>query len=313
MSRNKLKLTRVCFFLHLLIAGLAAKNINSDQNEIASSDEREQFRRLERTNGVHYKPFKFPDRILLENSRRVRWPSETERHTNHAIDVEPKDVYSRPTVIFSRSEPKSQNDLTMTENAQREPLASIDWQSNGTNEYSANPSVQILNSINITNFIVNQTAIESGLEPLIYIDGDGIFQVKYVHKGENVSNPNGNNDDGGNEQQHSNEPSSATINGTEATAINSNDNQQIPSDHHTSNTEHLATVTATTAAAPTIDLIHDADASDVINNTEMIFQWNQPHTNAPSPLPSTEPQIQHHTTLSDNKPPRLFHGRPIFA
>lgn len=300
------------FFFLLLITGLATKNINSDQNEIASNDEREQFRRLERTNGVNYKPFKFPDRILLENSRRVRWPSETERHPNHAIDDEPKAVNSRPTVIFSRSEPKSQNDLTMTENVQREPLAPIDWQSNGTNENSANPSVQILNSINITNFIVNQTAIESGLEPLIYIDGDGIFQVKYVHKGENVSIPNG-----GNEQQHSNEPSSATINETEATAINSNDNQQIPSDHHTSNTEHLATATAT-ASTPTIDLIHDANASvdaDGINNTEMIFQWNQPHTNAPSPSPSpsTEPQIQHHTTMSDNEPPRLFHGRPIFA
>lgn len=291
---------------------IVAKVNNWEQRGIISNDKHEQFERLERNREVDNRPIKFP-----ENSRGFKWPSETERHATH-FDVESKTDYSPSSVIFPTSNSKSENDLTMTENGNKQPIVPIDWNSNETNENRIDPSIE--NSINITTIVANQTDIESGLEPLLYIGDDGTFQVKYVPKGENVSMPNNGNDDN-NEQQHSNEPNFASINKSEETAINSNDNQQISQNHHTSiqpNTEY-----STTPA--TIDLIHEADASvgangDVINNVEMIFQWNVTHskdpTSSPTPSllssPSSSPQ-EHQQLPSDNEPPRLFNGRPIFV
>lgn len=319
MSLNKFGVNQSYF----LIAGSSAKEHRQDDIVSPSSDGHEPFRRLERNRGVDYKPFKFPDR---EFSGRVRWPavSEVERLWENAFNTEAKAVNTGATVIFPRGETHSEHDSTNTKiPSPIVPIRPIDRPLKETNEQNIDALLQ--NAINISTFVVNKTAIESGLEPLIYIDDDGIFQVKYAPKGENISMPN---DDI--QQPNSNEPNLASIYNTKETAIISNDNQQIPQDHQTSieaNTQSLATTTTTmkattttAPATPTIDLFHDADASvdvdvgadaDVTNNTEMIFQWNGPNTKAPSSKPTPQPQIQQ--PMADNRPPRLFNGRPIFA
>lgn len=270
--------------------------MNPNRHDIASFDGSQQFKRPERNREDDFKPITFPE--TNEYSRRVRWPSE--RHSIHAIDSEPAAATTtvnrdHSIIVFPRSEFTSENKLPMLENA--DDMESVAMQSNGINV------PLIPNSVNISVFVENGTAIENGSEPLLYIDDDGIFQVKYVAKGENVTNDN---------RQHSDEQSLASINRTEETAIISNDNRQIPQDHR------ISTAASKNEHAATINLIH----ASPINNTEMIFQWAETHTKdtseqqkqqqqqpslsssspSPPPLPS-----------SDKKHPRLFNDRPIFA
>lgn len=278
------------YFLILGPAMDSISNPNSNQNNIASVDGRQQFKRLERNREINNKPFKFP--TTDEYIRRIRWPSE--RHSVHAMDSEPAATVAHrkhSTIVFPRSESVNENELPILENSDMKPVA---MQSNGINK------PLLPNSVNISVFIENQTAIANGLEPLVYIDNDGVFQVKYVQKDENVSQTNDN-------RQHSNEQNLASINKTEETAIISNDNQQIPRDQRNSTETNNELLT-------TIDLIQDGSP---INNTEMIFQWTEAHTknsskqqkeqqqrpSSPPPLPSS----------SDKKHPRLFNGHPIFA
>lgn len=256
---------------------------NSNRDDIASIDERQQFKRLDRNRGIDYKPFKFP--TINKYIRRVRFPSE--RHSVHAIDSESAATtvnQDRSIVVFPRTDTTSENELPILENTNMEPTVAL--QLNEINE-PLRP-----NSVNISVFVENKTAIMNGFEPLVYIDDDGIFQVKYVPKGENEMQSNEN-------RQHSNETSLASINKTEETAIISNDHRQ-------SNNERPAT----------IDLIHNVSP---INNTEMIFQWTEAHTKDTSDQQKQQQQ-QPSSTLSpqqssssDKKLPRLFNGHPIFA
>lgn len=273
-------LTNFLFFPSIL--GLANAS-NPHRSDIVSfGDKHQQFKRLERNRGVDSKPFKFPP----DHSRHIRWPSE--RHSTHATDSEPASINPIPSVVvFPRSESVTENVLPTVENVDSLPAVSIVMQLNEINE----PILP--NLVNISVFVANQTAIENGFEPLVYIDDNGLFQVKYVPKGENVSISNNNN-----QQQHLNEQSLASINKTEETAIISNDNQQIPQDHRIT-TEPNKNLT------PTIDFVHNVSP---INYTETIFQWS------PSLTKHTTPEQQKlQQSPSESKIPRLFNGLPIFA
>ncbi|XP_055303310.1 uncharacterized protein LOC129568983 [Sitodiplosis mosellana] len=256
---------------------------NPNRDDIASTvDERQQFKRLERNRGIDSKPFKFP--TMNDYVRQIRWP--TERHSVHAIDSEPAAAVNRDQsiVFFPRSE------STMLENTDMKPIT---VQSNEINDEPLLP-----NSVNSSVFVVNQTAIDNGLEPFVYVNDDGVFQVKYVPKGENVSQSNDN-------RQHSNEPSLASINKTEETAIISNDNRQIPRDHR------ISTEANNERPATTIDPIHDVSP---INNTEMIFQWTEAQKDSTEQQKQQQPPATSSPpSSSDEKQPRLFNGHPIFA
>lgn len=230
-----------------------------------------------------------------EYIRRVHFP--TERHSVHAIDAEPAATtlhQDRSFVVFPRSGVTTQNELPLPENA--DTVKPIAVQLDGINE------PLLPNSVNISAFVENQTAIDdNGFEPFVYINDDGLFEVKYVPKGENVSQSNDN-------RQHLNAPSAASINKTEETAIISNDNRQILRDHRISteaNNERSATTT--------IDLIHVVSP---INNTEMIFQWTEVHTKDPieqQKQQQASPPSLLLSSSSDKNQPRLFNGHPIFA
>lgn len=297
-TQNDLKLTRRFFVVVVVISGLAIDAIRNpnrnDDNASKAVDGRQQFKRLDRNRGIYSKPFKFP--TIDEHSRRVHFPSE--RHSVHGIDAEPAATTlhrDRSFVVFPRSD-TTPNELPMPENA--DTVKPIAVQSNGINE------PLLPNSVNISAFVENQMAIDdNGLEPFVYINDDGLFEVKYVPRGENGSQSNDN-------RPHSSAPSApASINKTEETAIISNDNRQIPRDHRISteaNNERSATAT--------IDLIHSVSP---INNTKMIFQWTEAHTKEAieqqkqqQASPSSTPLF---ASSTDKNEPRLFNDRPIFA
>lgn len=219
---------------------------------------------------------------MPENSRNVRFP--TERHSIHAIDSEASAAAVNPIrsmIVFPRSDMKSENELATLENAKIEPVVSIAIQTNVTNE------PLLPNTVNMSVFVANQTAIENGFEPMLYIDDDGVFRVKYVTKGENVSASSA-------KQQHSNEQSFSLASMTEETAIISNDNRQIPQDHRIPNKGH----------STTIDLIQN---NATINNIEL----NEANTKGISSR--VEPQKQQPKPSSTNKHPRDFSGQLIFV
>lgn len=249
---------------------------------------------------------------MSENSRRVRWP--TERHSVHAIDIETV-VNPMAIIVFPRSESNRDNKLTVVESAEIATAStptSTAFQSNKMNESNESTVAPLMpNSVNVSAFVVNQTAIENEFEPLIYIDDDGFFQVKYVPKGENVSLSNA-------VQQ----PILASINKTEGVAIISNDNRQIPLGQHIQNETNTVsspppppptpTTTAkatTTSQATTIGLIHD----QAINNTEAIFESHDVHTESTSSKPDQQKQQQQQQPVPASKHPSLFNELPIFA
>lgn len=277
-KRKLLKLTRMnSFLLYILGPG---KDSNPKQNN-APINGQQQFGRPKEEN------FKvvFPRSTFLpENSKHIRFP--TERHSVHGINVEPSAAPSnriRSIVVFPRSDTKNENELPTVdvENVKTDPIIPIATQSNETNE-PFRP-----NSVDASVFVVNQTAIENGFVPMIYIDDDGVFQVKYVAKGENVSASN-------DKQPHSNGPSLVSMEKAEETAIISNDNRQIPQDHRSPNN----------GSSTTIDLI---DSNATVNNIVM----NRTHIKDPSS--GEQQQKQQPKPSSGNKHPRDFNGQLIFV
>lgn len=256
----------LCSFL-----GSAKQNHQND----ASADEHEQFKRLERHG---YRPVVFPTSSPVEQSRRVRWPNEPRSNPVNPMSI----------VVFPRSETSS--DTQTIPNTDIETVASILVHLSDMNSTNANnDSIEMnntneLNEINESSFgplapnSVNNSAYvtDSGLVASVYIDDNGIFQVKHVAKGENGSSASPSNE--------TSETSSASINKTEDTAIMPNDTQQIPSQPNQT----------------TIDLIQNA----AINNTKMIFEWDGAATATPQQPARSE---------EADKQPALYKGRPIFT
>lgn len=292
-----------------------SKDIHSHRNAITSTGKFKPFHRYERNRGVDYKPFKFPSlSTASENSRRVQWPSE--RHSFHANADVKTVVNPMAIIVFPRSESNDDDNESpliesdeMAATATKPPSAFQSNELNGTNKPTISPLMP--NSVNISAFIVNQTAIENKLKPAIYIDDDGIFQVEYIPKGETESHST-------NTDQH---PKFASINKTEEVAIIPNDNQQMPLNQHIQNetntmsspsssstTTTRTSKTPTTTEVTTIGLIHD----QAINNTEAIFESHDIHTESTSSKPDqqTPQQLQ---PVPDKKHPKLFNELPIFA
>lgn len=254
---------------------------SSNRNADASFDGQEKFRRFDRNRGVEYKPFKFPTSSTpSENSRRVRWPSE--RHSINAFDSPSGAANPTANVVFPRSESLSSELQMVDSTTPASPLP----QSNKTNEHIFEPLIS--NTVNMSSFGINQTAVENEFDPLIYIDDDGIFQVKYIPKVENVLISS--------EDQRQNLTSISKI---EESTIISNDNRQIPMDQRISNETNRLSST-------TIDLIHDR----AVNSTELIFEWTETQANSTSPKPEHQHQQQ---LMPDNEHPSLFNELPIFA
>lgn len=268
------------------------KDSDPKRNNVAPIDGQQQF---ERPNAGQEDSFKvvFPRSAFVPvNSRHVRFP--TERHSIHGINSAPSAPSSpsaaeskriRSIVVFPRSDMKSENELPTVnvENPSMDPTISIALQSKETNE----PFVP--NSVNNSVFVANETAIENGFEPMIYIDDDGVFQVKYVAKGEHVLASN-------DKQPHSNGLSLASKK-AEETAIISNDNRQIPQDHRIPNKD----------SSTTIDLI---DSNATVNNIVM----NGAHTKSPSSgEQQQQQQKQQPKPSSGNKHSRDFSGQLIFV
>lgn len=165
-------------------------------------------------------------------------------------------------------------------------------QSNKSNEQISEPLIS--NTGNTSTFDPNQTAVENEFDPLIYIDDDGIFRVKYVPKVENVSISS--------EDQRQNLTS---ISKTEESTIISNDNRQIPTDQRILNGMNRVSSTTTTTTT-TIDLIHDR----AVNSTEVIFEWTEAQTKGTSTKSEHQNQQQ---LMPDNEHSSLFNELPIFA
>lgn len=165
-----------------------------DQNE-------KQFKRLDRIKNDDYKPFKFPEQF--EHSRRVRWPSD-HPHPNNNNNINAFEVVSKsnemPThkllIRFPTSElelengsplPETNNNKVSIFTANDPMLMAVRPLLTTSNILNNNPNTNA-NDLDHNNnneiWTVNQTAIDNGFEPLIYID-NGIFKVKYVAKGEN--------------------------------------------------------------------------------------------------------------------------------
>lgn len=301
---------------YFLISGLPKERPH--ENEIALNHpltgQFERNRPLEHNRGDDYKPLVFPTLSpVSENGRRVRWPSE--RHSVHAIDVETV-VNPSAIIVFPRSDSKSDNKLPTVQSAETPTtqastsIAFHSHETNGTNEETVTTLMRP--SVNISDFVANQTVNENELEPMIYIDDDGIFQVKYMPKGENISFPNA-------DQQQS----LASINETEEIAIISNDNRQILLDqhiHNETNTINLPSSSSSPSPSPTprptssttTDLIHDQP----INNARVIHDSHNTNAESTSFKPDQQQQKrqQHqHQPLPDTKHPRLFNELPIFA
>lgn len=281
-----------------------AKTNNPNPSGIVFRNEPEPFRRSERNRGIDQKPFKFPIiSTISDNSRRVRWPHE--RHSSNALDLSAA-INPLSIIVFPRSQTKtkSDNELPMVINTEIvQPIKANALQSTESNETTTvqNTVPFVLNSINTNAFILNKTAIQNGLMPMIYIDDDGIFQVKYIPKGENVSISNA-------DQQQQN---STSINKTEEIAIISNDNRQILLDQHI---HTVTTVMNSATPAPTqIDLIQD----HTINNIKPADEQYEEHTESTSfrPVQQQKQQQQQHqpNQLSDDKHPTLYNELPIFA
>lgn len=223
-------------------------------------------------------PFTFPsDPSTPDYSRRVRWPHE--RHSPNAIDSSA----SFNAIVFPRSQ-TSDNDLPTT------------TQSTESTDQNAIPLIP--NAINSATFILNETAIRNGLVPMIYIDDDGIFQVKYAPKGETVSFSS-------DIQQH--QQNFTSINETKEIAIISNDNQQIRLDQHIRSDTNVVNSAspATAAAAAPIDLSQD----QTINNHTVKHERFDAHTTSTSPRTVQQQPNQ----LSGDMQATLFDELPVFV
>lgn len=239
------------------------------------------FKHIERNRDIDQNPFIFPSDspATLQYSRRVRWPHE--RHSSNALD---SSAANNPMsiIVFPRSEAIGDSEIPHLP-----PVPTS--QSTDAAEQSATP------------ITVNETAIQSELVPMIYIDDDGVFQVKFIPKGESVSLSNA-------DQRH--RPNFTSINGTKAIAIISNDNQQIRLDQHIRSETHVVNSTVAAPSAP-IDLVQD----HTINNRKPMHQHqHDAHTKSTSPRTIQQQQQERQPNqLSDDKNPALFNEHPIFV
>lgn len=259
-----------------------------DQNQ-------KQFKRLDRIrDDDYYKPFKFPEQS--EHFRRVRWPSD-HPHPNNALEIVSKSN-GMPThkllIRFPTSESELKNGSSLPENngkasiftAKDPKLTAIRPLTITTTTSTPSTPTNLLNNDPNTNandldhnnnnaiWTVNQTAIDMGFEPLIYID-NGIFKVKYVAKGENST------------AIAMDVDSSSSINSVKETAIILNDKQ-------------LLTKLNNNELTPT--------NAQVINNT---FQSYNGTTATKDEDEKNQPQTQ---SNGKRKPrPFTFDGLPIFV
>lgn len=272
-----------------------------DQNQ-------KQFKRLDRIRDDDFKPFKFPEQ-QFEHSRHVRWPSD-HPHPNNAVEIVSKSN-GMPThkllIRFPTSESELENGSPLPENSNKasiftandptltaiRPLTTATTTTTTpstpinilTNDPNAN-AIANENDLDHNNEIwtVNQTAIDNGFEPLIYID-NGIFKVKYVAKGEN----------------------STTI----AMDVDLNDSSSINSVKETAiilNDKQLLTKINNSELTPTNpQLINNTfqsyNGTTATKGTSLIFEKDEDEQN--------QPQTQ---SNGKRKPrPFTFDGLPIFA
>lgn len=281
------------------------KKLNPSQIIFTYDDEPEPFKRHERNRAIDQQPFKFP--INAENSRRVRWPHE--RHSAHALDSSAA-INPMSIIVFPRSQTKTKNDneLPVVEIAQPTTMSAAVKPNESTETTAQQNSVPVpfvLDAINSTVFLVNKTAIQNELMPMIYIDDEGIFQVKYIPKGETETVSISNAD-----QQHQQQRNSTSINNTEEIAIISNDNQQILLDQHIHSETNVVNSTKATPTAPIIDLTQD----HTINNVNPVQQQNEKYPENTSFRPrQQQQQKQQPNQLSGDKQSTLFNELPIFT
>lgn len=264
---------------------------------------RKQFKRLDRIRDDDYKPFKFPEQ-QFEYSRHVRWPSD-HPHPNNAFEIVSKSN-GLPThkllIRFPTSESELENGSPLPENSNKpsiftandptltaiRPLTITTTTSTPTDILNNDPNANGIaneNDLDHNNEIwtVNQTAIDNGFEPLIYID-NGIFKVKYVAKGENstIAMDVDLND-------------SFTINSIKETAIILNDKQLLTKFNNSELTPTNAQVINNT--------FQSYNGTIPTKGTSLIFEKDEDEQN--------QPQTQ---SNGKRKPrPLTFDGLPIFV
>lgn len=268
-----------------------------DQNQ-------KQFKRLDRIRDDDYKPFKFPEQP--EHSRRVRWPSD-HPHPNNSFEIVSKSN-EMPThkllIRFPTSESELENGSPLPENnnkasiftANDPKLTAIRPLTATTTATTKPPSIptNILNNDPNANandldhnneiWTVNQTAIDNGFEPLVYID-NGIFKVKYVAKGENSTTI----------AMDVDLNDSSSINLVKETAIVLNDKQLLTK----SNTNELTP----TNAQVINNTFQSYNGTTATTGTSLIFEKDDDERN--------QPQTQ---SNGKRKPrPFTFDGLPIFV
>lgn len=256
------------------------KSTKQSAYEDAATDGPILFEDAEERRGLDQKPFTFPtDSSIMPYSRRVRWPHE--RHSPNAIDPST----SLNPIVFPRSQTGA-----------NEMLTEITYPSTESAEQNAIKFIS--NATNSSVFSVNETAIRNELIPLIYIDDNGIFQVKYIHKGENGSSS-------------INDPyrqrNFTSINATKEMAIISNDNQQIHLDQHIhTDTSVVKSATSPITTPPRTAAI-DLSRDHTINNNKL---KHEPHRESTSPKTVLQ---QQRNQLSNDKQPTPFDELPVFV
>lgn len=294
----------------------------ADQNRYSSlSTSVNKLERFERTRGADYKPFKFPSESS-ELLRRIRWPSDL--HSNHhAFDAEAKSAPSRKTlVVFPPLESKL---LMPTEHKKDESsilpeqfsslstdeIKEINGQANGeqppsihlnssvNNESGVNGWNNIgVDNVNVDsgesenkNDVVNKTVIANGFEPLIYIDDNGIFQIKYSPVRKNGTSANENESGDGvlvslpTSINKTIENVMIILNGENSTA-----GQRVPATFTNGNIMN-GTMT------PDLNEMHTKDPSSSRFQTQQHHQQHQPQQ----------------SNSSNHNRPALFNGLPIFV
>lgn len=260
---------------------------------------RKQFKRLDRIRDDDYKPFKFPEQP--EHSRHVRWPSD-HPHPINAFEIVSKSN-GMPThkllIRFPTSESELENGSSLPENNNKasiftandpkltaiRPLTTATTPSTPTNILNNDPNANA-NVLDYNNEIwtVNQTAIDNGFEPLVYID-NGVFKVKYVTKGKNSTTI-------GMDVDLNN---SSSINSVKETAIILNDKQLLTK----LNTDELTP----TNAQVINNTFQSYNGTTATKGTSLIFEKTKDEQN--------QPQTQ---SNGRRKPrPFTFDGLPIFV
>lgn len=258
-------------------------------------NEQSQFKRLDRNRNDDSKPITFPNDQHL---RRIRWPTDS----NNVIDVEAKTNGEHKSLIrFPNLESKFENGSplqppspsSIAPPSMAPPNNAFKLNDTQLNEINNLVTIAPLTTSQPNDFILNQTAINMGFEPFIYID-DGIFRIKYLPKTENQTTHNDEID-----IRLTELALSSSINKTgEEIAIILNDKQHPIDNVKLTTTNH-----------------------HVINNTEIPFQWNETPTKGTSIQTKDENNVKEENSSpphspqsnTNNKEHRLYNGLPIFV